>query len=114
MTNVTVALTWKPKECLDRNGVSAHYVVQYSQGHGDDTVNITVGVSQSYTVSSLASNTTYRFQVAVVNSNITGPFSDPISITTLVEGKWVTTLRSISMGVEMWVCVRRARDVCYS
>ena len=79
-------LTWKREDCLDGNGDTIFYVVQYSQGRGDETtltVNLMMGVTQSYTVSSLAPNTTYCFQVAVVNSNGTGAFSDPISITTL-------------------------------
>ena len=89
VTDDTVELTWKREECLGRNGQITGYVVQYSQCRGDetnDTVNITMGATQSCTVSSLAPNTTYRFQVAVFNSNGTGPFSDPISNTTLVEG----------------------------
>ena len=86
VTDDTVGLAWKQTECLDRNGNTTHYVVQYSQGRGDETTLATMGVLQSYTVSSLVPNTTYCFQVAVVNSNGTGPFSDPISITTLAEG----------------------------
>ena len=86
VTDDTVKLTWKREECHERNGMTISYVVQYNQSHdGDetnDTVDIAMGVTQSYTVSSLDPNTNYCFQVAVVNTEGIGPFSDPISLTT--------------------------------
>ena len=47
MTDDAVELTWKGEDCLDGNGDTIHYVVQYSQGHGDETTHITMGVAQS-------------------------------------------------------------------
>lgn len=92
VTNDIVKLTWKREECRDRNGMTTSYVVQYNQSYGNETndtanIHVTMGVTQSYTVSSLDPNTTYCFRVAVVNTEGIGPFSDPICITTLAMAK---------------------------
>ena len=107
VTDDSVELTWKREDCPDGNEDATHYVVQYGQGRGAETnvtVDVMMGMTQCYTASSLAPNTTYCFRVAVANSNGTGPFSDPLSITTLAEGMYskgqVTTLLSVSTAYE--------------
>ena len=72
-----VYLSWREVPCVQNSYVARFYPtcgtdrdVQWSQSV------VTTGV----TVNGLAPITEYTFQVAVVNANITGPFSEPITL----------------------------------
>ena len=95
VTDTLVELTWNLEDCRGRNGELTGYVVQYNEDHNsDDVMNKFVVLiegepSQSGTIDSLNPGTSYMFQVAAINANGTGPFSEPYCVTTLTEGIYV-------------------------
>ena len=73
----TVTVTWSGVQCF--NG--AHYLVQYQSLCGGAVQSVTTnGLVQAVNISSLTPNTEYTFQVAAVDVNGTGPFSEPITL----------------------------------
>ena len=72
--------------CVQQNGPITGYVVRYYPTCGADRnvqQNKSV-VTTGDTIDGLTPNTEYAFQVAAVNVNGTGPFSEPITL----GGKW--------------------------
>ena len=76
-----VSLRWREVTCVQQNGPITGYVVQYyaTNGTGRDVQNKSV-VTTGGIIDGLTSNTEYAFQVAAVNVNGTGPFSEPITL----------------------------------
>ena len=80
-----VSLRWREVPCIQQNGPINGYVVQYFATHGAnrDAQNKLVVTTEDI-IGGLTPNTEYVFQVAAVNVNGTGPFSEPITL----GGKW--------------------------
>ena len=80
-----VSLMWRGVPCIQQNGPINGYVVSYYVAHGTDrdAQNKSV-VTTGDIIDGLTPNTEYAFQVAAVNVNGTGPFSQPITL----GGKW--------------------------
>ena len=82
-------LNWREVPCDQQNGPIISYVVQYFATCGVDleknkTV-VTIErntdpavISNNIGINGLTPNTEYAFQLAAVNTNGTGPFSEPI------------------------------------
>ena len=77
-----VLLRWREVPCVQQNGPITGYVVRYYPTCGADR-----GVQQNRSVvatcdiiDGLTPNTEYAFEVAAVNVNRTGPFSEPITL----------------------------------
>jgi hypothetical protein len=72
----TVLLTWTPVDPV------THYMIQYGYSSGSYSFGASnVGNTISYSVGSLAGDTTYYFQVAGVNDCAPGPWSNEASAT---------------------------------
>ena len=77
-----VSLRWRELPCVQQNGPITGYVVRYYATCGTDR-NVQRDksvVTTGSNISGLTPNTEYAFQVAAVNVNGTGPFSEPITI----------------------------------
>ena len=73
-TSTSVMVTWDTIECIERNGIIIGYVVEFQEQGGDRIPAEAVG--QNFTASGLNPATQYTFQVAGINSNGTGPFTN--------------------------------------
>ena len=77
-----VSLRWKEVPCFQQNGPITGYVVRNYATCGanrDVQWNKSV-VTTGDVIDGLTPNTEYIFQVAAVNVNGTGPFSEPITL----------------------------------
>ena len=79
-------MTWDSIDCIEQNGIISFYLTQFHTRHNGDSVSGMV-VGTSFTADGLTPNTSYTFQVAGVNANGTGPFTDTIVINTDEEGE---------------------------
>ena len=77
-----VSLRWRKVPCVQQNGPITGYYVRYyaTCGSGRNVQqNKSVGTMDDI-INGLTPNTEYVFQVAAVNVNGTGPFSEPITL----------------------------------
>jgi len=77
-----VSLNWTGVPCDQQNELITGYVVRYYATCGDDRdvqENMSV-VTTGSIIDGLTPNTEYAFQVAAVNTNGTGPFSEPVTL----------------------------------
>ena len=82
----SVSVSWTTIDCIERNGVITGYEVEFRRVDGTATTDGEV-VGQTFTASGLQPYTVYTFQVAGVNSEGRGPFTDTIIIPTDEDGK---------------------------
>ena len=76
-----VSLSWREVACVQQNGLITGYVVRYYATHdASSDVQQKSVVTTSDIIDGLTPNTEYGFQVAAVNVNGTGPFSEPITL----------------------------------
>ena len=77
-----VSLSWREVPCIQQNGPVTGYVVRnYATCGADRDVQQNKSVlSTGGIIDGLATNTEYDFQVAAVNVNGIGPFSEPITL----------------------------------
>jgi len=77
-----VYLRWREVPCFQQNGPITGYVVRYhlTCGTGRNVQQNKSVVTTGDTIDGLTPNTEYAFQVAAVNVNGTGPFSEPITL----------------------------------
>ena len=77
-----VSLRWKEVPCFQQNGPITGYVVKYrvTCGADRDVYQNKSVVTTGDIISGLTPNTEYAFQVAAVNVNGTGPFTEPITL----------------------------------
>ena len=75
-----VSLRWREVPCVQQNGPITGYVVRYyaTCGPDRDVQRNKAEATGSIQIEGLTPNTEYAFQVAAVNVNGTGPFSEPI------------------------------------
>ena len=77
-----VLLKWRELTCIQQNGLITGYIVRYYASCGVDR-NIQKNksvVTNATIINGLTPNIDYVFQVAAVNVNGTGPFSEPITL----------------------------------
>ena len=77
-----VLLKWRGLTCIQQKGLITSYVVRYCASCGVDRnmqQNKSV-VTNTTIINGLTPNFDYVFQVAAVNVNGTGPFSEPITL----------------------------------
>ena len=74
----TITVQWGEVPCIDQNGDITGYSVQYGVMGSGDTMAMSVGRANTTetTIGDLMSSTTYSIQVAAVNSEGTGVYSD--------------------------------------
>ena len=79
VTSSTITVQWGEVPCIHQNGVITGYSVQYRVVVSGNTHTMSVdgGTTTETTIGSLMSSTTYSVQVAAVNSEGTGVYSDP-------------------------------------
>ena len=89
-----MALSWQAPHMDEQNGRLLSYTLEYSiSGSPNATKEISVpvdssgGGNQERVVEGLQPYTTYQFRVRAVNEVGEGPFSNPVVITTLEDGK---------------------------
>ena len=81
----TITVQWGEVPCIHQNGVITAYSIQYEvEGSGDTPLTMAVDGADTTeaTIGDLMSSTDYSIQVAAVNSEGTGVYSDPINATT--------------------------------
>ena len=66
-------ISWNTIECIERNGITTGYIVEFQEQGGAMIPGEVVG--QSFTAAGLTPATRYTFQLAGVNSNGIGPFT---------------------------------------
>ena len=76
-----VSLRWREVPCIQQNGPITGYDVRYyTTCSTDRDVRQKSVVTTGGIIDGLTSNTEYAFQVAAVNVNGTGPFSERITL----------------------------------
>ena len=82
-------VSWQPPLDINHNGPITGYVIQYTRvGSNVKTIeNVTSKVT--YTISGLDAYVNYSVMVAALNTNGSGPFSDPVVGRSGDNGKWL-------------------------
>ena len=77
-----MSLSWREVPCDQQNGPITGYVVQYYAicGPDRDMQQTKSVVTTESIIDGHTPNTEYAFQVAAVNTNGTGPFSEPVTL----------------------------------
>ena len=83
-TSRSVSVSWNTIECIERNGEITNYTVVFQEQGG--AVIPGEMMARTFMATGLQPFTIYRFQVAGVNDDGTGPFTDNIIVTD-EEGK---------------------------
>ena len=79
VTSSTITVQWEMVPCIHQNGPITGYSVRYGV-MGSGSSEAVSGASETETIiSDLMSSTTYVVEVAAVNGNGTGVYSNPIS-----------------------------------
>ena len=81
MSSTAITVQWGPVPCIEQNGDITGYTVRVLESGEMERVE-DVGDVNEVTISDLTPFTTYSIQVAAVNSEGTGPYSDLIIIDT--------------------------------
>ena len=76
----SLIVRWGPVDCTQRNGKIIGYFVKHNKN--TTTVVSTSGEVGEKTITRLSVSTLYSVSVAAMTSAGTGPYSDPITITT--------------------------------
>ena len=82
VTSTSIAVQWGAVDCIHRNGNITGYSVQYGVRQ---EVDVSGGTTNGTNITELESAATYEIQVAAVNSNGTGVYSDPVFVLTSGE-----------------------------
>ena len=78
VNSTTVTVSWSEVQCFNGSGAVTHYIVQYQSTCGGAMQNVTTSGTVQ-TISDLTLSTEYTFQVAAVDVNGTGPFSQAVT-----------------------------------
>ena len=81
MSFTAIIVQWEAVPCIEQNGDITGYIVRVLVSGEMERVE-DVGDVNEVTISDLTPSTTYSIQVAAVNSEDTGPYSDLIIIDT--------------------------------
>ena len=79
MSSTALTVQWETVPCIEQNGDITGYTVRVRVLESGE---MDVGDVNNVTISDLTPSTTYSIQVAAVNSEGTGPYSDLIIIDT--------------------------------
>ena len=79
INSTALTVQWETVPCIEQNGDITGYTVRVLESGKMERVEDVVG---DVTISELTPSTTYSIQVAAVNSEDTGPYSDLIIIDT--------------------------------
>ena len=82
MSSTAIIIQWEAVPCIEQNGDITGYTVRVLESGEMERVEDVVGDVNEVTISDLTPSTTYSIQVAPVNSEDTGPYSDQIIIDT--------------------------------
>ena len=83
MSSTALIVQWEAVPCIEQNGDITGYIVHVLESGEMERVEDVVGDDvNNVTISELTPSTTYSIQVAAVNSEDTGPYSDLIIIDT--------------------------------
>ena len=83
INSTSMTISWDEIDCLNQNGVIEEYWVYLTYNISETEQERTLDSDQtSITVNGLFPNTSYKVQIAAVNSNGSGPFSDAVTHTT--------------------------------
>ena len=77
LTSITI--NWNEVECIDRNSDITGYMIRFNGTNANSN-------TSQFTVSQLFPSTTYKFQVAAVSINGSGPFNNVTGSTTTPDG----------------------------
>ena len=78
----TISVQWERVDCIDRNSDITGYMVSYGRNGNSETRTVMGTADRTYTVMGLNASTEYFVMVAAMNSDATGPFSNPVFIET--------------------------------
>ena len=95
MTARSISMSWNEIECIERNGMITNYTVEFSSLGGSVIPGVLMVNERRFTASGLTSFTNYTFQVAGVNSNGTGPFSNVAIIQTAEDSRFDLTVATL-------------------
>ena len=86
-------MSWLPPLLIDHNGNLTGYTVSYSKVGSNNvhSVQLLANVTM-YKITQLVPSTEHRIQVACINVNGTGPFSDYIEVLPGDNSKFVLTM----------------------
>ena len=84
VTSSSITIQWGAVPCIHHNGDITGYSVQY----GSETMSVPGDFSGGmYVISNLESSTFYSIQVAAMNDDLIGPYSNALD--QLTEGKYI-------------------------
>ena len=82
ISSTAIIVQWETVPCIEQNGDITGYTVLVLESGEMERVEDVVGDVTQVTISELTPSTTYSIQVAAVNNEGTGPYSDLITIDT--------------------------------
>ena len=82
-------ISWEPPLEIDQNGPITDYVIRYSRVGSNVTMDDIVTSRHIYTITELLPFVNYSVEIAAINVNGTGPFSDPVVELSGHEGKGI-------------------------
>ena len=80
-------ISWDPPPDIDQNGPITGYVIRYTGVGSNVTMDEIVNSRHTYTIVELLPFVNYSVEMAAINVNGTGPFSDPVVQLSGHEGK---------------------------
>ena len=96
-TSITV--TWQPVSCLQQNGVITHYNFRYTESSASHVASMIQSTTIiSFTASSMYPGTSYTLEVAAVNSNGIGPYTQHVVSTLLPRGKCLSDSNHVNVS----------------
>ena len=82
MNHTAITVQWETVPCIEQNGDITNYTVTVLESGEMERVEDVDGNVNEVIISGLTQSTTYSIQVAAVNSQGTGPYSDIVVINT--------------------------------
>ena len=77
MHSTEVFLSWRKVPCVQNGYIVRYYATCGADRNEQQSKSL---VTTGATIDGLTPNTEHTFQVATVNANVTGPFSEPITL----------------------------------
>ena len=86
----SLLVSWLPPLLIDHNGNLTGYTVSYSRVGSNNVLNVQLLANVTmYKITQLVPSTEYRIQMACINVNGTGPFSDYIEVLSGDNSKFI-------------------------
>ena len=80
-------VSWDPPPEIDQNGPITGYVIRYSRVESNITMDEIITSGSIYRITELLPFVNYSVEIAAINVNGTGPYSDPVIGLSGHEGK---------------------------